>query len=861
MRLMHKTLLLGILGSLLAPSRSAATEFATATSYAVGTNPSAVVVADFNGDGKPDIAVVNSGSNNVSILLNNGDGTFQAAKNFDAGNSMTNIFASDFNGDGKLDLAVFLPGNSANSANGEVRILLGNGDGTFQAPLVTSLTVAATTLAVGDLNGDRKADLILSDAGLNSTDITLEILLGKGAGTFQAPDQISVTGLNSAVFAVADLNKDGKPDLAVSVSGGVQVLLGKGDGTFQAAGVLAQGPSVVSILSGDVDGDGNIDLLVTIQPPAPPPPPCNKPNPFAPCPPPPPTPPQQLWFFSGLGDGTFASGVNALLGDCCFVLGDFNADGKPDLADGSLGILLGKGDGAFAPQIPASNTGSPAAVKDLNGDKLDDLVILDSTNNIILVLLNDSPLSGADLGIISAGPSGTNLGQGMNLTYSADVLNEGPEDATNFVLTDTLPGALTFVSATSTAGSCSFSAGLVTCSVSSLVSLADLQISITVTPTATGQITNTMNVSATQPDLAPGNNTAIQTNTVLPTYTLTVGKLGSGSGTVTESGTQPNSSGNGTIDCGSTCSAKFLSGTQVSLYAGADLGSFFTAWGGACSGNGSCTVTMNGDQNVTASFVKGNILSVTLTGGGDGVVEDQDAAIFICTSTNGDCSPSLLPGSTISIQAIPSGSSTFGSWSGACTGTDPNMCSVTMSSNETVTANFNPPPDFSLAATLSNLTVKAGSKVSEVLNFSSQGGFNASIVLACSVSGVAPAPTCNISPNSVPSGSTATLTVDASGVSATTLPKVRVRIPDLSPNIYPVCLTLTALAFLLAILVHPRRLRSLVLAAAMLILGIFPAACGGGSSVSPPRIKNYSVTVTATSGAIQHSALITVTVN
>ena len=94
--------------------------FQSAVSYTVGTNPVAAEAADFNGDGKVDLAVINSGSNNVSILLGNGDGTFEAALNFDAGNSPSGIAIGDFNGDGKTDLAVFMRGDSASSLAGEV---------------------------------------------------------------------------------------------------------------------------------------------------------------------------------------------------------------------------------------------------------------------------------------------------------------------------------------------------------------------------------------------------------------------------------------------------------------------------------------------------------------------------------------------------------------------------------------------------------------------------------------------------------------------------------------------------------------------------------------------------------------------
>src|SRR5437868_12327741 len=165
--------------------------FRSAQSYPVGTNPIAGKAADFNGDGKLDLAVLNSSSNDVSILLANGDGTFQLAQTLGAGNSPSSIAVGDFNGDGKMELAVvMLPGGTPVSPlPGEIRILLGNGDGTLQTPKVTTLDVSAIAMAAGDFNGDKKTDLAVSNFG--GATFSLNLLLGNGDGTFQAAKGIA----------------------------------------------------------------------------------------------------------------------------------------------------------------------------------------------------------------------------------------------------------------------------------------------------------------------------------------------------------------------------------------------------------------------------------------------------------------------------------------------------------------------------------------------------------------------------------------------------------------------------------------------------------------------------------------------
>jgi hypothetical protein len=196
--------------------------FQSAVNFAVGVFPNAVAVADVNGDGRPDLVVTNDGTNSVSVLLGNGDGTFQSAVNYGVGPHPNSVAVADVNGDGHPDLVVANYGSSSSPGN-TVSVLLGNGDGTFQSAVNYTVGKSPRFLAVADVNGDGHPDLIT--ANLNSN--TVSVLLGNGNGTFKAAQNFGVGAYPTAV-AVGDVNGDGIPDLVAANAGSdnVSVLLG-----------------------------------------------------------------------------------------------------------------------------------------------------------------------------------------------------------------------------------------------------------------------------------------------------------------------------------------------------------------------------------------------------------------------------------------------------------------------------------------------------------------------------------------------------------------------------------------------------------------------------------------------------------
>ena len=234
---------------------SHAISFAASVAYAMGLVPTSIALGDINGDGIPDLAVANYYSTNVSILIGHADGTFTPGTTVTSTGSGVAVALADFNGDGKLDLAV------CDRTSGNVVIFSGNGNGTFTRIGSFTSGISLSGMAFADLNRDGKLDLVIT--GTSGTTGTIAVLLGNGNGSFHAP-VLYVTGTNPYAVTVADFNGDGKPDLAVSNRGSntVSILMGNGDGTFAAAANYVTAYSPEGLAVGDFNGDGKLDLAV-----------------------------------------------------------------------------------------------------------------------------------------------------------------------------------------------------------------------------------------------------------------------------------------------------------------------------------------------------------------------------------------------------------------------------------------------------------------------------------------------------------------------------------------------------------------------------------------------------------------------
>jgi hypothetical protein len=360
----------------------------TRDSFSTATTPLAVAVGDFNHDGIMDVATASvSEGPEVQVFLGKGNGTFGAPTAYDVGSGSGPIAVADVNGDGNLDLIVVNGACPNFVCDDSVAVLLGNGDGTFQAPMNFTTPPGPAGLVLGDFNGDGLLDI----ATINQADYTSEcdcigVLLGNGDGTFQEPPIVTYPPHSQPEALTAGYLSGSKNlDLAVALglesSGEVQIMTGNGDGTFALGDAYDVAPEPLSIIAADLRKDGRTDLLVG--------------------------------EFGGTGvavllsngNGTFEQPVVYTAGTPLGVaVADMNGDGKPDIVaatsgkaadSGLVDVLLGNGNGTFrkAQQYPAGEFPRAIAIADFNDDHLPDVAITDQLGDVGIVLLNTGVVS------------------------------------------------------------------------------------------------------------------------------------------------------------------------------------------------------------------------------------------------------------------------------------------------------------------------------------------------------------------------------------------------------------------------------------------------------------------------------------
>lgn len=386
--------------------------------FASGT-PLSIAVGDFNNDGKQDFAAANSTT--VRVWLGNGLGGFTTGSVVSIGSYPTSIGIGDFNGDGKQDFAVAIPDSN------RIAILLGNGLGGFNTSANVSV-VGGGSLAIGDFNTDGKQDMAIN----NFPDSSISIHLGDGAGGFTMGTSVSVGG-SPGLLSIGDFNNDGKPDLSVAIAGSkVSILLGDGSGGFS-------GPTHVSIIGlqpiviGDFNSDSKQDFITIVRAGI----------------------GLQIYVYFGDGAGGFSGtpivgGGYALFNPSSWMAGDFNGDGKQDIAIAGVrgangAVIIGTGDGTghfffTAPVVSASaNEARSLVIGDFNGDGRQDFVVGNNGQiSIRLNALNDINVKGNNTNIADGDTTAdttdytdfTSVAIGSNLARSFSIQNTGAANLT-----------------------------------------------------------------------------------------------------------------------------------------------------------------------------------------------------------------------------------------------------------------------------------------------------------------------------------------------------------------------------------------------------------------------------------------------
>jgi hypothetical protein len=737
------------------------------------------IAIDVNGDGKIDL--VGASGNGMSVLLGNGDGSFQAPKLFPFFAASTNYsntatVTGDFNGDGKPDFAF----SSANS--NVLAVVLGNGDGTFGSPYSITLQTnyVVNFLFVADVNGDGKLDLI---SGNNvapnpvapADDATFSVCLGNGDGTFQPPVNYQVSGYMVSM-AIGDINNDGKLDVIAAANQGnggpIFKFLGNGDGTFASPVSSQDIGSGQQWLLADLNGDGNLDVLSLDNG-------------------------GSVDVYLGNGTGSFTAGGSYSIGvgPLSFALADINADGKLDLiapgtSSQNLGIVLGNGDGTFGqPTIYPSGgySGNGIVVADFNGDGMLDLFFGTDTTSINVPTLGVVLLQGNFPALTSAPTSLTFAQQSINTTSAAQ----------SMTLTNSGQAALTISKLGITGTNATDYAETTTCGATLAVN-ASCQVSVTFTPTAQGTRTAALAVT----DNAPGSPQLISLS-------------------------------------GQTTPAPMLTLSPSSIaFPGQYVGTSGLPQTITATNTGDATLTISSVSASASDFGVLNTCGGSLTAGSSCAI-----GVFFDPTTGGPRSGTL----TVADDATGSPQSISLSGSGE---------------------------DFTIGASSTSATVSPGTTATYTVALSSVGGFNQSVALTCN--GAPAGSTCSFSnPSVMLSGSGSTPVTVSVTTLAPSLRKGRSKTMSALPGKPLVYFSFCALPGLLLLMRTSRRAsKTFRLLLTLVFVLAFTAlnGCGSGSSGNngggsgsggtPAMTYNLTVTgaFTSSTANLSHSASLTLVV-